>query len=312
MIGGEVEVSDGYLERWEEVAGADRWGNTLRFRQRLRDEFGLPFSVWVETETERRMSDSSVVVRFATDDYPVPPTSVWIGRDGRPHCTLPGPVGPATPNPIRWFRPVPKGHPDREVFVAKRDEFRAGLRRLEAVELAALAPAPAPAPAPQWFIVDLPEVAMKNPYWGVSGHETEGYTPPDARESFPEGWCCKLIQPQPATFTATDWWTVEKRQMSATGRAQFDPNWVYVQFPVHYWGVDDRNGSWFRITDQQGGGRSRRHGRPDGKNYQVECGMWIPRWLLKPVTAEQAMPVYERLVAEQEELDRATAMSAGR
>ncbi|HEY4506656.1 MAG TPA: hypothetical protein VJH71_00635, partial [Candidatus Paceibacterota bacterium] len=104
VLGGELEVSVGYLERWQPVERADRYGNVERFRERLRDEDGFTSSHWVEVE--RRTVDSSANIRFAVDEFPLLPTSVWLGRDGRPRWTLPGPTGPATPNPIEWVRPV--------------------------------------------------------------------------------------------------------------------------------------------------------------------------------------------------------------
>lgn len=269
VVGGELEISDGYLERWQLAEREDRWGNRIQFRERLRDEDSFLSSKWVETG--RHKSDSSMTVRFPKDEFPDPPGVLWIGRDGQPRWLQTGPPKGTRPHPpIEWFRPVPKGELGREEFVAKRDEFFAGLRRLEPKELAALVPAPAPKPEPQWFVVDLPEVAMRNTSWGLAAHEQEGYAPPDARQHFPEGWCCRLVDPQP-------FWV---------NGVRFDPDWAYVQFPVHYWGVDQNDG-WFCLTDRY------RH-----RDYKVECGMWVPRWLLKPVTAEQAQPLYEGLVAE--------------
>ena len=124
-------------------------------------------------------------------------------------------------------------------------------------------------------------------FWGIPIDEQGGYAPPDARANFPEGWVCKWV-PQPQRSQSWRW---------RHGAFLNDPNWTYVQFPVHYWGMDSE-GSWFCLTDQVERGR-RGRGKPRGDNGgRVECGMWIPRWLLRPVSAERAQPIYEGLLAD--------------
>jgi hypothetical protein len=281
VVGGEVEISDGFVRRWAETT--DEWGRPIRVR--LTDEDGFPASEWVETG--RRLSNGQTVVRFPVDEFPETPRFT-MGKGGQ--VVLLPPLTPrgTKPNlPTEWFRPVPKGHPGREAFEAKRKEWFAGLPEgpepTEAPE-----PQPAPEPAEQWFVVTLPGVAMQNSFWGVE-HGWDDYIPPDARENFPEGWCCRLAQPQPTNWLVTDY-DYEGRPRS--GRVDVDPDWVYVQLPVHYWVLDAATGQWWRRTDQPRG-----HGR-GGNDRRVRCGMWVPQWCLKPVTPAEARLVYDWLVGE--------------
>lgn len=292
VVGEIYEVRDGFLQKWEEVQEEDRWGNISTRRVRFRDEDGFPTAVWVETG--RRKVDNQTTVRFPVSQFPKPPKAVWLensnihwsfgdglvwgfGPDGLQYRgTLKG-TQPNPPSQIVWFRPVPVGHPDRGVFVAKRAEWLANLKPAPA-EVVQPKPEPVPEPAEQWFTISLPEMAMQNHFWGTE-HEWAEHeiVPPDAREHYPEGWCCKLIQPQPSGFVLT-----------GRGWVKWDSNAVYVQFPVHYWTWDE-NGKSFRRTDKIG--------RAKG-DYRVECGMKVPRGLLKPVKPVEARPIFDWLIAE--------------
>jgi len=292
VVVGEIhEVADGFLQKWEEADEEDRWGNVSTSRVRLRDDDGFPTAVWVETG--RRLVDNRMIVRFPMDKFPKPPKAVWLedeiprwsfgdgliwwfGPGGLQHRGTRKGTQPNPPSRIEWLRPVPLGHPDRESFVAKRAEWLAGLKPAPA-EIKP-EPTPVPEPAERWFIISIPEMAMQNQFWGTEhGWAEHEAVPPDAREHYPEGWCCKLIQPQPSGFV-----------LSGHGWVRWDPDVAYIQFPVHYWTWDE-NGKPFRRTDKTGRGKG---------DYRAECGMKIPRWLLKPVKPAEARPVYDWLVAE--------------
>ncbi len=92
-----------------------------------------------------------------------------------------------------------------------------------------------------------------------------------AWEEFPDGWCAKLVpQPEP------DYGAIA------------DPDWTYVQLPYHFdvWYEDEEGQlSSRRKTDKAGGGH-------------VKCGMWIPRWLLEPISVGEAADIYDTLAAQ--------------
>lgn len=296
VVGGVHEVPDGYLQKWEEIEEEDRWGNITQRRVRLKDENGFQTAVWVETG--RRLVDSSQDVCFPVEKFPESPKSVWL-ENGVVHWSFgdgliwwtdeTGAVHfrgtrkgskPNPPNRIEWLRPVPVDHSDRETFVAKRTEWFANLKPIteEAQNELEARKTPVPEPTEQWFVVSLPEIAMQNRFWGMGHDWDERETiPPDAREHYPEGWCCKLVQPQPSGFV-----------LSGRGWVRWDSDATYVQFPVHYWTWDE-NGKPFRRTDKTGRGKG---------DYRVECGMKVHRWLLKPVKPTEARPIYDWLVAE--------------
>ncbi len=286
-IGSVIEVSEGYYEKWQLVEEPpNRWGEIVRFRERLRDEDGFPTTKWVETG--RHKSDNRMTLKFPVDEFPVLPPYIMMGvdKDGELKVISSTPKGTKTVSrpPIEWFRPVAPDHPDREAFVAKRTDWLGGLL------VGKVTPKPPmPEPAEQWFLINIPDVAMQNHSWGSSEHDGDDYQPPDARSNFPDGWCCKLVSPQPQTKLVRGDGGFNQRMKPV----QYDKDWAYVQFPVHYsvsyWMDDDGQWvlRWRQLTDKA----NRRAGK-------LECGMWIPRWLLKPVTPELAQPVYDWLMNE--------------
>lgn len=218
----------------------------------------------------REESDNRVTVQFPVDKFPQLPDRVWLDRDGNVQYRIfPKPAKGTTPNPpLEWIKVVPADHPRREAFVAKRNEWRAGLSVAERVE-----PRPKPAPVPvQWFQIVLPQITMKDDHWNED-RRIDGDLPPDARSQFPQHWPCKIVQPQPVS---PNWrWVF--------GQTLTDPNWTYVQLPCHYFYFDGREEH--RRTDGGGAGK-------------VKFGMWVPNSLLRPVTEESARELHVGIVAE--------------
>lgn len=89
-----------------------------------------------------------------------------------------------------------------------------------------------------------------------------------AWEEYPEGWCAKLA-PRPGGPT--------------------DPDWMYVQLPFHFF-------VWYE--DETGRLSSRRKSDLAKGGGKVECGMWIPHWLIEPISVVQAAKIYDLLEAQ--------------
>jgi hypothetical protein len=88
-----------------------------------------------------------------------------------------------------------------------------------------------------------------------------------AWEEYPNGWCAKLA-PQPEGPT--------------------DPDWTYIQFPYHFF-------VWYEDEDGRPSSRRKTDHTGDGT---VECGMWIPHWLLTPISMVQAVEIYDLLTEQ--------------
>ena len=182
--------------------------------------------------------------------------------------------------PIDWF-PASDTDRRRALLASLPKKASAKIRKALAAE-----PKPKPVEIPdQWFRVELPQVSMQGT-WGTRGQDDHYGNPPDARENFPDGWCAKLVRPRPIQ----KFWEDDKIRY----RYNIVPEWMYVQLPYHYdvWYEDQRGRlSSRRLTDFSGDGL-------------VECGMWIPRWLLAPISSVQAAEIYD-LLAEQVAADDA-------
>ncbi|MBI2062686.1 MAG: hypothetical protein HYW38_00400 [Candidatus Colwellbacteria bacterium] len=287
-IGFTHEIVEGYLERWRKevqvwVGREKKWvsaeqadpdqqvtdrntGQSCYRQVRLTDEDGFPTERWVETG---RYPSIPTVIRFEKG-APLPNIiKTATPREQRHHSDQCAggfrffyvePPKPSRPS-IQW---IPAS--DTE----KRREFLKSLPQASPEIQAILNNPPEPEPVPeQWFRVDLPEVAMQDNQWEEGGYEED--PPPDARVNFPQGWCCKLVQQPKFNFGVIA-----------------DPNWIYVQLPFHYWSWD-----YERKT-----GRPKQVFRTDsagGRNGSVECGIWIPRWLLVPINTREAREIFDLL-----------------
>jgi hypothetical protein len=202
--------------------------------------------------------ESEVRLRFP-EGAPLP-TSITVGRHGKLFLGIPQDTRPAEnePGSLRFLATLE----DRRAWLANLPELTEPDTETEITEAE-------PAPE-QWFRVLLSDEAMEAGAW----------------ENFSDGWCAKLVQPQPKLLFDM-WWGEDKATMS-------EP-WVYVQLPFHYFvNFEDDNG---RVTARY---RTDSAGLKEGKdgnlNYQaVECGMWIPEGLLKPVTVEVAVEIFEAI-----------------
>ncbi|PJE50364.1 MAG: hypothetical protein COV29_04270 [Candidatus Yanofskybacteria bacterium CG10_big_fil_rev_8_21_14_0_10_36_16] len=93
-----------------------------------------------------------------------------------------------------------------------------------------------------------------------------------AREFYPDGRCCKLVQPQPY------WRYAEERA------------WTYVQF-THAYSV------FYEWYDQDGYHKEEEFRtdefNPDEGTFQH--GMWVPPWLLVPISEDEATDIYKAI-----------------
>ncbi len=295
----EVEVFDPYpVHRWVPVSEVgnyelvlNRWTGKSNQRQvRLTDEHGFPVSRWVETG---RYRSEPVVIRFERGE-PLPRAIRRAKpRDHRLHADevvgeyrlLYGKAKDHEQRPQRRMEWFPAS--DKE----KRREFIRALPQASPEVLAALAEPPLPQPQPeQWFRVGLPEVSMRNFHWNSEGL-ADNEAPPDAREEFPHGWPCKLVQPQPDRVKRPGYnWDVKRGEWKKANfysvSAQPDREWIYVQFPFHYDVY-----TW----DGEGWTAVRKSDSPDEAWGLVNCGMWVPRELLAPITSVDADRRYAAL-----------------
>jgi len=172
----------------------------------------------------------------------------------------------------------PKNPPTQARFLATRDERRAWKATLPdgpaidnvVVEKQAVQPQPAPE---QWFRIVLSDEAMEAGGW----------------EFFPDGWCCKMIPTTTTPYEAT--------LRYIDGEASFDPDWLYVQLPYHYFvTMVDENGR--ETLNYRTDGAGARKPAEDGSHWgymAVECGMWMPKSILKPVTNDEAAEIFEQI-----------------
>jgi len=143
----------------------------------------------------------------------------------------------------------------------------------EQLTIAAIAANPTPAPKQeQWFRIELSETALSA----------------GASEEYPDGWCGKLVEPQPRGY----WNEMTPHELG------FSRDCVYVQLPFHYRvEYEDEDGKRLKVsykTDIVG----RKDSYRDHLEYEaVECGMWVPRSILKNISVEDAAKIFEEIKA---------------
>lgn len=90
-----------------------------------------------------------------------------------------------------------------------------------------------------------------------------------AWEEYPNGWCAKLVS----------------RSTEVN-----DPDWTYVQLSFHF-------NVWYEGEDGRLSSRQKTD-RADSGSGRVQCGIWIPHWLLVPISAGEAVDIYDVLAAQ--------------
>lgn len=294
-LGSAVEAADGHVERWREeievfldeyrrekgwvpVEAAnqyetvlDRWSHKPNYRRvRILDEEGFPTTGqtgWVET---KHWLSEPTVIKFEEGE-PLPTmirTALPRERRQYPDQCVGGyrliyAEPPKPPQlPIQWF-------PDDDT--EKRRPFIASLPEASAEIKTALAATPEPVEiTDQWFRVELPSLE----YMFVDRNTDKiFFINPAASLEYPNGWPCKLVQPQPQKKVFR-----EKEKKGRHVTVTPDPATIYVQFshPCSTWD-QDWHGRWHerQLTD-------------DGGEGTVICGMWIPRHLLKLIGVKEA------------------------
>lgn len=280
----EVEVYEGYTKIWVPVTEADQYEVVLDWftrrphygRVRLLDPDGFPTTGqtgWTETD---RWESEPAVVKFEKGQPLPSEIRTASARERRlyPDECVGGlrliypKLAKEQSEAIEWF--PWRGADDK--IAKKRRQFIKKLRRLPKKELAELNPPVEPKSASeQWFRLELTDLALKAGAW-------RNYPSDD----IVGGWCCRLVEPQP------------RLEYSAT---MTEP-WVYIQFPRHYYAVwrDEYSGelreSW--PTESDGW----KDGKDDRLGYQaMECGMWVPRSILRPISMAEAAELYKQIAA---------------
>lgn len=131
-------------------------------------------------------------------------------------------------------------------------------------------PAALPEPREQWFAVMADEVCRPNfpPAYSYEVPMFIGDREVGRKRKLAQ-WPAKLVMQPPRV-------QVHDPDEDIWSWARPDPNWLYVQLPYH-----------FRVWDEMG--RSKlRTSKPNEEWKLVNCGMWIPQWLLKPIKSDEA------------------------
>ncbi len=173
--------------------------------------------------------------------------------------------------PKKGTKPAPVEEVKLLTSKEARKAWVASLPKLEGEVTAETEPA-VDASVDQWFRVELPREALEVGRRSSADHDFET---PAFSEEFPDGWCAKLVQPQPE---------------SCCGDAKADPDWTYVQLPFHFEIYYNGGAKTVRKTHHGSNKKPLHEG-------QVECGMWLPKWVLTPISEDGASEIYEQLAA---------------
>lgn len=221
-------------------------------------------------------SPSEVRLRFPKNELP---SVVTVNR---------GRVFLGTPKGTRFERPTQKIVEYSTVDGVRKffDQVRS---RVSVEEFAPVANTSVADPiTEQWFKIELSETSLAKGAW----------------EEYPHGWCVKLVQPQPRP-----WWYDSPKIIAdgfmlrdyRIGELGFSAESIYVQLPFHYQVEYEEEGSHAHLrtsfkTDTAGEKKYRGRSSDDHLSYKaVECGMWIPRQLLKPISVEEAVNIFEEI-----------------